>query len=86
MITIDYINKCLSSVIDSHIQVSPNTKLADLGLDSLTFFTIIQSIEKDFDIEIKLSNVWNSLSIEELIRNINADIAGDDMHQPKDRV
>ncbi|MDR3218231.1 MAG: acyl carrier protein [Dysgonamonadaceae bacterium] len=51
--------------------LSYNTRISDLGFDSLELLELISYIEKKYFIEIKLSEINGQLSMQEFIELIN---------------
>ncbi len=73
MINIEYIQNVINEVssCDTNIVINYETTIFDLGLDSLEILQLINIIEKDFSIEIKVTLLTPSTTIKDVINFVN---------------
>jgi acyl carrier protein len=71
MFTLEDIQQYLDKILSEKMVLSYNTRISDLGFDSLELLELISYIEKKYFIEIKLSEINGQLSMQEFIELIN---------------
>jgi acyl carrier protein len=71
MITIDDIQKYLNTKLYKDLTISNNTRIIDLGFDSLELLELISYIENFCFVNIKLSEIKVQMSMIEFIEFIN---------------
>lgn len=71
MVTFDNIVNKIASVINIEHKMAPITKISELGIDSLDILLVIYTIEKDFNIELKVSDIEKEITIQEIVELIN---------------
>jgi acyl carrier protein len=71
MITLGEIQEYVNDKIDENMILSNNTRIIDLGYDSLELLELIAYIEKSHSVEIKFSEISNRTIMQEFIELIN---------------
>ncbi|MDR0681064.1 MAG: acyl carrier protein [Dysgonamonadaceae bacterium] len=70
MITLEHIQKYFDDEQRRNVPLTYNTKIVDLGFDSLELLELISYVEKHFA-EIKLSEINGQMSMQEFIELVN---------------
>mgnify|MGYP002279445825 CR=1 FL=1 len=71
MITLKYVQDFLEEIGYTNIKISQDTKISQLEFDSLEFFELINAIERDYDVGIKLDQINVTDPISKIIDLVN---------------
>ena len=64
-----------SSVMDDASQVRPETKLSELGMDSLEQIECVLSLEDTFKVELNEALLWKLRTVQDVIKAVNQALA-----------
>lgn len=71
-IVMDYIISCLKDMIDSRVEIRPDSDLVDeLGLESIKVMDLLMQLEDRFDILIPLNILLDVKTPEQLLNALN---------------
>lgn len=63
------------AVMEDVSQIRPETKLSELGMDSLEQIECVLSLEETFKIELNESAMWKLRTVQEVIEAVNQALA-----------
>lgn len=63
------------AVMEDVSQICPETKLSELGMDSLEQIECVLSLEETFKIELNESAMWKLRTVQEVIEAVNQALA-----------
>ena len=64
-----------SSVMDDASQVRPETKLSELGMDSLEQIECVLSLEDTFKVELNEALLWKLRTVQDVVNAVNQALA-----------
>lgn len=64
------IQEILANNFDINEDVTPDTKISDLGIDSMKFLEVLFYIEEEYNVELDPSVFESVRTIQDLIKNI----------------
>jgi acyl carrier protein len=68
-------NIILRAVMEDVSQIRPETKLSELGMDSLEQIECVLSLEEAFKIELNEAALWKLRTVQEVIEAVNQALA-----------
>ena len=63
------------AVMDNVSEIHPETKLSELGMDSLELIECVLSLEEAFKVELNEAAMWKLRTVQEVIEAVNQALA-----------
>ncbi len=63
------------AVMDNVSEIRPETKLSELGMDSLELIECVLSLEEAFKVELNEAAMWKLRTVQEVIEAVNQALA-----------
>jgi len=63
------------AVMDNFSEIRPETKLSELGMDSLELIECVLSLEEAFKVELNEAAMWKLRTVQEVIEAVNQALA-----------